>query len=602
MDNLDRTEDLGSSLQEYLKEAEESDSLSETQRIKREQTALILSGDLPFGGVEPRGPRKRKRKRRIGDPIRLNNDHASSESRTSCVMSAKATEERAYSPNTESLFDYPRNSTTRDRHQINKGFLTGFRRKNVLSTADMNACSLVTVRDFLIYALEHLDDATFSLIWVVCFVGLNHNRPIIEMQRGWRHPVDDEILVDAERGLIVYNLIRRRHSKDEDAFEFCGRMVVPVGRSISDGLIEIARLGTQQSCIASASRAARRFSKRSPGLTPTLPRLLASNAIHMARLGLTELQSAALRGRVQPALFGISAYHPHTVSGVVDAYKNVYRNALEQWCLPHAMRYEFGEIRGIDDGPIYCSASRGKALAANVLGAIGARYAKETEIIRTKYAIRDPRSLLDALNSHEQATYALQELGLGLRPVGDVAQASTASARNGALTRDKASRLFDERSYSPISAIHESVLAARAENRRLVRQIFARFGLSLNWAECDSGLAMKFTLDLGASSVQGRRIRGTEFRRYAAKLPTFLSGSEEPNWLRHVSLECLGSKVPRWLCDELHGHKIVGRQPFGRWSTVSIMEFDCLAEALEELHEEIVPTALLLPIKLDGSS
>ena len=81
-----------------------------------------------------------------------------------------------------------------------------------------------------------------------------------------------------------------------------------------------------------------------------------------------------------------------------------------------------------------------------------------------------------------------------------------------------------------------------------------------------------------------------------------LLGIEEKNWLRKVSSELMGKQVHRWQSDELHGHKLIGREPFGAWSTVSMLEFQALSECLEALHEELIPASLLLPIREAGST
>ena len=588
-------------LKEFVDESSKRNTLSDTEKAKLDYVSLLLDGKLRFGGVAPRGPRKTTHNPQIGDEIELSPEHLKSEASTVNLMSAKASEDKVYGARSDDPIDYPSGSTYTDRHRIKNGVLSGFARSNVRSTADMNGCSLVTCRDFLIFASEELDIATFALIWVTFFLGLNHNRPIIQMRNGCRYPLHDEILVDVETCVIVYNLIRRRSKKSDDSFEVCGRMTVSIGSMIARGLQEIVQLGTQPSCIAAAHYGASKYSRLRGGLVPTLVRLRASGAIHLARLGLTELQSAALRGRVPPAIFGVSAYYPHTVREIVGSFKEIYQRAVELWHLPSSLHIEFGEIGSIDDGPIYCPASRGKALVANYFGIIGTEYQSLAENVCAQRVVTNPTTVIDALNTHELCCYMLQEIGLGLRPIGDVAQASLGSRKYGALTRDKASRWFSERSYAPITFIHDAVLTARQENRDFARRVLANIGTPLKLTEPTSDLAMRFTFDADSGFILGRRVRGAQFREFTKDLPTMLLGIEERNWLRHASTELLGKKIPRWQSDELHGHKLIGREPFGAWSTVSMLEFQALSECLEALHEELVPASLLLPIRAAGT-
>ena len=190
----------------------------------------------------------------------------------------------------------------------------------------------------------------------------------------------------------------------------------------------------------------------------------------------------------------------------------------------------------------------------------------------------------------------LQEFGVGLRPIGTVGDASLPGAGVGALTIDKSSRLFAERSFSPISRVHEKLLDARRANRSFAGNVLVDESVAVQLTEPTSDLAVHFTHDRKRSLIVGSRMRGRDFRRLARRLPNLVRVDRKVNQLRHISAEQLGGSIARWQSDEHHGHKVIGREPFGAWSTVSIADFRLLADRLEHLHDKLVPRSLLDPL------
>ena len=338
----------------------------------------------------------------------------------------------------------------------------------------------------------------------------------------------------------------------------------------------------------------------SPSDTPGKRRLCYDSVLEAestwGRLGMSELIRAALRGRVPPALLAISAYYPITVDAVIESFGSGYTRAITDWHLPDAFRFDFGPLPPAYSGPIYRQESRGRRFVANLLEAIGALYARRCASIRMdRFALR-AEGHIDALNAHELGRYVLQEIGIGLRPIGKVADASLTGTRYGALIFDKGSRLFSERSFSVISTIHQKMLEVRAANLDFVQRALSNIAVSIRFVEPDSDLAQLFRYDPATGVVIGSRMRGSDFRALEMELSGILVGDEPFNALRHVSTQELGSSVPRWQSDEHHGHKIIGRGPFDAWSTVSIPDFEPFARSLESLHAEIVPESLLRPI------
>ena len=588
-------------LRDFIGQVSEHTYLKKNDRLKLRHTERILDGELLLGGVRPRGSAKRKGALRIFGEIQLEPEHLRSETRTNRIMSARTSQEIIDGSNVNVDVKFPHRSTPGDRHRIVREARYGFARTNVSTTADMNVCCLKVHRDFLIYAQRNVDKATFALIWIVAFLGLNHRRPLVERVPGYDAPRHDEILVCMEQCVVMYNIIRRRMKTSEGRFETCGRMILPVGQPIASGLVEIARSGNQNARVDAVDRDACKFSGRQTGQRPTLPRLRAGAGTHMKRLGFTDLEHAALRGRVPPAHFAISAYYPATVDGIVDSFQRVYRRAIAEWYLPQAFRFEIERSSPSHRGPIYCGRSRGKDFVEKLLEAIGALYEKRANAVRgERFALR-VEPWIDALNAHELGSYVLQEMGLGLRPIGKVGNASAAGSRFGALTFDKGSRQFSERSFSIVSTVHENLLAVRAANRSFVRHALTNIAVPVRSAEPHSGLARLFQYDAKTGVVVANRMQAKEFRALEKTLFGILVSEDPPNALRHVSTEVLGLEIPRWQSDEHHGHNVIGRRAFGKWSTVSIPDFEPLALALESLHAELVPESLLRPIAPSGT-
>ena len=202
---------LKAGLQRFVAHFLASSHLSDTKRRKFDHTAQLLSGELLFGGALPRESGPYKGTRQIGGEIELSPAHLESEIRPVRVMSAHAGEEIAEDDGVTFGVTYPHQSTHSDRHRINTAIRSGYPRTNVPTTADMNHCCLSTHRAYLTYAERHADEALFSLIWIVAFLGLNHHRPIVEKLPDYDYPRHDEILVCPKRFAIMYACHSKAH-------------------------------------------------------------------------------------------------------------------------------------------------------------------------------------------------------------------------------------------------------------------------------------------------------------------------------------------------------------------------------------------------------
>lgn len=559
-------------------------------------TEGLLDGTLMLGGAIPRSKVFGRKSHDIDSNVSPSSALLDSITGTTILNSAIVECQWLDDAGIHARINYPPRSTTKDRHRIDGHVRNGFARTNVRTTADMSSCSLVTHRDYLVQAAAALDDASYSLIWLVAFTGIDFLRPIRPQFNPDTVPENDEILVSVVDTSVQYKVLRRYQRDDPSKYRSCGIFKLPVPNRVASGLTEIANLGTQFSCVDAGNRFAKKYSVSNSGLTPTLNRLRSGARTHFVPLGLTELDFAVVSGRVPPAIKAISSYYPHSSLEVANKFSKTYQTACSSWILPKALRCDFPRqvVRRRD--AVLCKPADAIDALDNVLGSIAKQYSTYCRSVVDHIGRIDIDKLLAAVNLHELACYSLQELGVGLRPTGKRARFVAVNPMLGAMTADKASRLFSERSYSPITKPHWQLLQTCRLNRAELAKQLRYVGKHLVLAEASSDLAIVVEKATRNSMVSGIRMTGSRFRQSLSMVPGILDYRPRTNWLRHFVADCIGGNVPQWQADEFLAHRRVGREPLGRWSTAGPANLQDVRQLLTDLHTRILPEILFVPI------
>jgi len=577
-----------------------SKSLTKARHEHLILTKGLLDGTLVLGGAVPRAKVRGRRRHDIDSEISPSPDLLKSIENTTTLNSARVDEQWLDDEGVHARIDYPERSTARDRHRIDGHVQNGFARTNVRTTADMSSCSLVTHRGFLQHAYNDLDGAAYALTWLVAFTGIDFRRPIRTQINSDAVPENDEILVNLADSSIQYKVLRRYERDDPSKYKSCGIFRLPVPNCIASGLDEIASLGSQPSSVDAAQKLASKYSRSNTGLTPTPTRLRSGCRTHFAPLGLTELEFAVVSGRVPPAVKAISAYYSHSSARIAEKFSTTYKIAFKTWSLPKAIEYDCPLPARRRRDAVLCKPDDGSDALNNMLQSIARKYRATYVHVRDHIGRIDIDQLIAAVNLHELGCYSLQELGVGLRPTGEVAKFAAVNYTLGGMTVDKSSRLFSERSYSPITTRHWQLLRACRQNRTELLKQLRYVGKKLKMEEPGSDLAIEIEKTTDTSKLKGTHLTGSNFRKSLAMVPGVLEIPQKPNWLRRRAANHIGGKVPQWQADEFLGHRRVGREPLGRWSTAGPANFQDIRQHLADLHRQIIPDGLLVPVFGDG--
>ena len=232
----------------------------------------------------------------------------------------------------------------------------------------------------------------------------------------------------------------------------------------------------------------------------------------------------------------------------------------------------------------------------------GAREIKKLlEILSDKYSAKlqhlqeniGLEYLLDTVMLHQVAVYVLQEYGAGLRPMGEVGQLSIQPTL-GALSYDKASRVFSERSYSPISERHISVACIAKKNRQAVLAALSNSDIKLDVKTEIGDLACHYKITRGR--VVCSRMTGRDARKFILHEVLGSTHLSKHNWIRHAFVASISEELPAWVTDEILGHRRVGREPFQKFSTAGSKNFEHGRAVLQKLHTDVIPKKLLVPV------
>lgn len=592
--------DFANQLLNFIDSCKGSPTISETLYSKLCWTNALLDGSLRLGYGKPRDKVDGRQQYGIGKQVFPSEDLLSALDLKTNIQSAVVDEPWVDEDGVSVSIDYPTNATAKDRHSITRHVISGFARTNVVTEADMSSCSKVTYSDYLIHAEEFLNDSEFALTWLAAFAALDVHRPMKLKRRSKHVPQNDEIFLDKAGLRLEYNILRRRDRPDPNQYETCGLMRLPIAQEIVDGIDRMVANNSQNDAASYANKAAKKFSRVNPGLTPTLNRLRASGRVHFAPLGITELEFAAISGRISPRHLAISHYYRHSAAEIGRKFAETYAAACEKLELRQLSEYDLTAPLILKRDVLFCSPSADLKTVKALFASIATAYTNSLEKCQGHWHMVSLDSFVEAVNLHELSMYICQELALGLRPTGKIARLAAVGPDLGCMTADKASRLFAERSFSVLSNLHWKLLSTSQSNRAELERQLRHSGQPIVYDRELSDLACRCDPISNKPGFFMGRLTGQLFRNHVLQLPGIYEIDRASNWIRHVATEYIGSAVPRWQADEHFGHRQIGREPLGKWSTAGSSHFGPVRKRVAELLADLLPSELLTPIGITG--
>ena len=476
-------------------------------------------------------------------------------------------------------------STQEERFYRITDIQNGVARSNVPTTADMAACSLVTYHDFLIFALDNDTNGVFALVWFAGIVGLDVDRPLRICKNQAEKPNGAEVLVTPTH--VSYHIIRRSLGRDSDAFESAEIMNLSVPKDIWQGLIEFKSQPDNPRASDQINKLGAKFARDRQGQIPTARRLIASSRRHFAPLGLSELDYAAVSGRVPVQLIAKSHYYPKNVGEINHRFWETCCRAGKKW---DALKLPQKKPENRQKKNVLAEPVANARDIKKLLKILSDKYSANLQHLQEKIGLE---YLLDTVMLHQVAVYVLQEYGVGLRPMGEVGQLSIQPTL-GALSYDKSSRLFTERSYTPISERHISIACIAKKNQQAVLAALSYSDIKVDVKPEIGDLACHYKITRG--KVVCSRMRGRDARKFISDEVLGSTLLSKHNWMRHAFVASISDELPAWVTDEILGHRRVGREPFQKFSTAGSKKFEHGRAVLQKLHTDVIPERLLVPV------
>lgn len=581
---------------EFIDEQKKSSLLKDNTKLKFRIANALIDNRLLLGGAWPRGQIERKRHCRIGSCVSVSANTLEEITPIEHAQSARIEEPYMDDDGVSTAIQHADGATTRDKQKVTRFALTGFARTNVRTLADMNACSAVTYSDYLTHAAHSFADDEYALTWLAAFPGMDVSRPLAIRSSKDHMPFNDQLILDRSSHELLYNILRRRRRSDSATYEAAGIMRLPIPERVHYGLLQIAHAGNQHDTLDSCNRKAHAFSRKHLGLTATLNRLKATSRVLLAPRHFSELEFCAVSGRVVPALKGISAYYPHQVVPLASKFIQAYDTNLRELGIFGPSTDEITALSKGSQDELFCRPSPGILAVKELMDTICSTYIDSCAHLESLGLLATIEDLIGTLRLHEAGCYVLQQIALGIRPIGEIADFIAVSDSMGAMIRDKGSRLFSERSFSPLSHRHSKLLSCAHENRLLLHQFLTFSGLRLDFDEPNSSLACNFKSDPGDTAYKAVRMTNDFFRHKMPVVSKIVDRNYEPNWLRHVAAEYAAGMAPQWQLDEFFSHRRIGREAMSKWSTAGTSHFEPIKAHIDDLVSKLVAEPLLLPV------
>lgn len=474
-----------------------------------------------------------------------------------------------------------------DRVYEHKSITNAFGRTNIRNRADMAACSLITYAGYLRFA-QSSDPHVFSLIWLAAVTGINLKRDIIDTDRTKKPTGSGHIYL--ERTHIRYQIYRRPIKDQDGIWESAGWMLLPIPFKIAEALKGMCKADNQKLVYVDADALATKYSKHSPGLTPTLQRLRVSARTLFAPLAFRELEFAAVQGKIPPALKAVSHYYPIRLHEIQRKFYKAYVQISSD--LSVFEDFPLAKFMPNKNPHLFCKANGDRRLVQHLFSSLSDDIRALNTDLRQSRVI-ELNTLAQYSNLIEAIKYICQQFGLGLRPIGEKARLWL--GKSGAISVDKSSRLFQERSFSITSDAYNHSIELALNARKLVEESAEMCGLKY---EEETGIGdLAGIIQFKSELLTRKKMTGGEFIEFIQKIYPGIK-IKRTNWIRRTFAEEVYGKLPQWLIDEQMSHRRVGREPLALHSTAGAKWLEPVKVILNSIHTSLEPLTQITQLNL----
>jgi hypothetical protein len=476
-------------------------------------------------------------------------------------------------------------------------------RRNIDSIFDPNRLSPGIIARYFDYSVN-VHPLLLAYNWLCLFTGINW-KILTALQCGPSSTSRPELpYLNLSTGILQYTILHGATEFDSSDFSLhpSALMCLSLPEMVLTAIRQCEQhnplLGIDEQAQLQAKYFARSF-QVSP--TPTPERL---NATFRTTIGvfsghLDELEAACIQGEVPFHLRAQAKYRRFSLlvlnrkhrASVVDFTEYLYRivpptNVFSQFQPVYTAVLPDGFV----GSQVYCPPEVYQKFLA-------ATYQQYSRFHRSAGRMAHRQRLNDwvaLINLQQLNLYVVEQITLGIRPVGEMLEIEITDLHHGCLVRDKASAEYTELTHSPLLPLLEAQLAACQHGLQRFKQFLRVNRISLNIDEDVVKESLAFvvshTIVSGETEVRLSRMHGSDFERLLVQLSldqAFDRPVDATNTFRHFLATELVSALSPVALSEFLGHQRRGLEYYSPWSTVRGPLLPKITKAIEAIIENI---------------
>ena len=476
--------------------------------------------------------------------------------------------------------------TKRDDRLALSGRQAALEARNVISFSDMNRLPLPTITQYMSYVIEK-DTSLIAVIWLLLSLGINDERIsalTIANKFTTLSPSDNRIFIHENESIIKY------HITDFSTDFSCQKSGIPsdtncvishIPENIANDLRYLIKTSSITDALKKLSGFARSFSSTSPGPTPTANRLSTSywSIIHP---NMNEGVDSACMTGCMPGRYKAQGHYYRIDRS--DIYPDiVYANTATISLIlqsDHASKKLHSFLNQATYPDHEPTGFMGSQVAQPVCSLqtlfkkLASRYKSYVQHLKKQLPAEQLNTIISILTLQHIQLYLIEQIALGLRPIGAIANTGISDEFFGACVQDKGSNIYTERGLSIVPPILSSIIKTiKIDLSRFIIYLSNK-NIKLNILDGSSNedIAMYFEVTK-KNTVTIRRMTGSLFKTALTKHGLFQYFTSKSNWIRHSMATELYRKIPEPLRDEHLHHERGGMDICSPWSSVDIKSF-----------------------------
>lgn len=466
-------------------------------------------------------------------------------------------------------------------------------RKNVPSYSDLHRLPLPMLIPFFAKLVGR--PLLFAYCWLLLTIGIDPRR--LSLTQITLNPQGEAPSLHPTLPRLSFRILIPKDHREERA-ETHARLDFGVDSlPISDDIHRLIIIGGLplpfSDCEAVLQAFATEHKRHVASPAPTPYRIAASHRLVVAPGHISSIAAAYLSGYLNPPLFGNARYYQLAPEEQQISYLNSHASLIERIITSPtatpALRSHVARLRKIDQFPHANAVGSTRAVPVTnlrqLLNNIHSLHDRSMLDYSCQSLAAGPQAAISLLQLASIHQYLIQQLTLGLRPVGK--RANVGHSRYGSIVDDKSSAHYVEPHWVPAP---EYFHRQREQLEIDVTEVCQKFGLTLyksardtkrnltqfpTWSRADTHFLCMQTLTSKKCDSELRRLG-------------LLSETDSISQIvRHSTASYLHGRVPQFLIDQFFGHHRDGTNILAPYSSFSYDAISALETHLQQFWEDL---------------